>query len=152
MIVSLSTFSCWIVNESVNVAKEEFGPRELLRKYEWFKDASAEIDKKLADIKVYESRLQSMRDDYEDVKRKDWDWIDKDQFNLWTQEVAGVKASYNSLVAEYNAQMVKFNWRFCNKGTLPKGATEPLPREFKSYQCSDIFRIPTKCILDLSLF
>lgn len=43
------------------------------------------------------------------------------------------KPSYNSLAADYNSQMAKFNWRFANKGDLPPGATDPLPREFKPY-------------------
>lgn len=53
--------------------------------------------------------------------------------SIWQAEVAGVKASYNSLAAEYNAQMAKINWRFCNRGQLFKGADEPLPREFALY-------------------
>lgn len=53
--------------------------------------------------------------------------------NRWSQEVAGIKASYNSLAAEYNSQMSKFNWQFAEKGKLPPGATDPLPREFKPY-------------------
>ena len=52
---------------------------------------------------------------------------------IWHSEVAGIKASYNSLAAEYNSQMAKFNWQFCNAGTLPQGATEVLPREHKPY-------------------
>lgn len=113
------------------VAKEEFGPRAMLQKYEWFKDAAAQLNKKQADIKVYQSRLSSMKSDYEGTKRKDWDRTDKEQFSLWQTEVAGVTASYNGLAAKYNAQMAKFNWRFANAGDLPQGATEPLPREFK---------------------
>jgi len=117
--------------EAAQVAKEEFGPRAMLQKYEWFKDAAAQLNKKQADIKVYQSRLSSMKSDYEGTKRKDWDRTDKEQFSLWQTEVAGVTASYNGLAAKYNAQMAKFNWRFANAGDLPQGATEPLPREFK---------------------
>ena len=121
-------------NEAADVAHEEFGPRELLRKYEWFKDASAQLDKKKADIKVYESRLSTMNETYEGVKRSEWPKEDREQFNLWTSEVAGVRASYNTLAADYNSQMSKFNWAFTNAGQLPQGATETLPREYKSYE------------------
>ena len=31
------------VGEAAQVAREEGGPRELLRKYEWFKDAAAQV-------------------------------------------------------------------------------------------------------------
>ena len=121
------------LSEATQVAQEEFGPRAMLRKYEWFKDAAAQLDKKQADIQVYRSRIQNMKEDYEGVKRRNWPRSDREQFNLWRTEVAGVIASYNGLAAEYNSQMAKFNWRFTNRGELPDGATEPLPREFKPY-------------------
>lgn len=132
MWVLLST--CGMVNEATQVAKEEFGPRAMLTKYEWFKDAAASLDKKVADIKVYQSRIDSMKADYGNTPRKEWDRTDKEQMSVWQAEVAGVIASFNGLAAEYNAQMAKFNWRFANAGDLPAGATEPLPREFKTYK------------------
>ncbi len=119
--------------EVAQVAQEEFGARELLVKYEWFKDTSAQLDKKVADIQVYAARLGSIAESYGNVPRKEWAKEDREQYNIWMSEVAGVKASYNSLAAEYNAQMAKFNWRFANAGELPKGADVPLPREFKPY-------------------
>jgi len=70
---------------------------------------------------------------YGSAARKEWAREDREQFNVWSSEVAGVKASYNSLAAEYNAQMAKMNWRFTNVGMLPQGATQPLPREYKPY-------------------
>lgn len=130
-IVSLA--SCRYAQDAKDTAFKEFKPSELLKKYEWFKDASAQLDKKIADVKVYESRLETITRAYEGVARKDWPRDDREQLSLWQSELAGVKASYNDLAAEYNAQMAKFNWRFCNAGTLPQGATEPLPREYKPY-------------------
>jgi hypothetical protein len=109
-------------------------PALLLKKYEWFKDVLAQCDKKLADIQVYKNRLASMEKSYEDVPRKDWDRTDKEQFNLWEQEVAGVIASYNGLAAEYNSAMAKINYSFTNVGSLPMGAVEALPREVREYQ------------------
>ena len=58
---------------------------------------------------------------------------DREQMYVWMSEVAGIKANYNQLAAEYNANMAKFNWAFANKGQLPIGAEVPLPREFKPY-------------------
>jgi hypothetical protein len=69
----------------------------------------------------------------EGESRKDWAREDREQLNVWMQEVAGVKASFNQLAAEYNANMAKFNYRFTNAGDLPRGATEVLPREFRTY-------------------
>lgn len=109
---------CSAINETAAVAQKEFGASALLRKYEWFKSAAAELDAKRANIEVYGGLLTSP-----DTTSKD----------ILAMEVAGMKASYNSLAAEYNAQMAKFNWRFTNAGDLPAGATQVLPREFRAY-------------------
>lgn len=122
-----------IFGEAAQVAKEEFGPRAMLQKYEWFKDCSSQLDNKVASIDVYQQRIVALSDDYEGVARKDWPRTDREQMSQWRSEVAGVKASYNQLSAEYNAQMAKFNWSFANAGQLPEGATNPLPREYKPY-------------------
>lgn len=119
--------------EAQQVAHEEFGPKAMLEKYEWFKDASAQLDKKQADVGVYGSRMKAIEQSYKGKSRSDWPREDREQYNVWVSEVAGVKASYNDLAAQYNAQMKKFNWRFANKGELPEGASEPLPREYKPY-------------------
>ena len=124
---------CWFAGQTVQVAKEQFGPRELLRKYELFKDMHSALDRGNANIKVYESRITAMENDYEGTVRKDWDRIDKQTMSTWQSEVAGVKANFNQMASEYNAAMAKFNYAFCNVGTLPEGATEPLPREYVIY-------------------
>jgi len=119
--------------EAAKVAQTEFGPEAMLKKYEWFKDAAAQLEKKQADVTVYETRTKSMNETYKHLSREKWPREDREQFNVWQSEVAGVKASYNQLAAEYNSQMTKFNWRFANVGDLPKGVEKPLPREFKEY-------------------
>ena len=126
-------FSTNMVADGVNTAYKEFKPSELLRKYEWFKDVSAQLDKKRANINVYNTRIVSLKTDYEGAKRSDWDRTDKETMSLWNQELAGVKASYNGLAAEYNSQMSKLNWRFTNVGDLPAGQTAVLPREHRTY-------------------
>src|SRR3990172_12847418 len=55
--------------EGATVVQEEFGPRAMLQKYEWFKDAAAQLDKKRADISVYQSRFKSMELTYGTVSR-----------------------------------------------------------------------------------
>ena len=125
-------------NSAVNVAKEEFGPREVLKKYEWFKNVSAELDKKTADIQVYHSRVEAMEQAYSGVARKDWPSSDREQLSVWLAEESGVKAGYNSLAAEYNSNMSKFNWQFANAGRLPQGATVALPKEYKTYTTGDM--------------
>lgn len=119
--------ACGYIGKVENVVAQEIDPAVLLKKYSWFKDASASLDKKIADIGVYESRLRIIQNDSTKTR------TDKEQMYIWMSECAGVKASYNQLASEYNSQMSKINWAFCNVGELPKGATEPLPREYKPY-------------------
>lgn len=122
----------WI-GSAANVAQQQLDPALLLQRYEWFKDAAAQLDKKQADMIVYANRLKNLEAAYASVQRKDWPKEDREQYNLWLTEIAGIKASFNLLAAEYNAQMSKVNYRFTNTGELPRGATVPLPREFKPY-------------------
>lgn len=134
IIVSAIGYTLGWFGEAAQVAREEFGPRATLAKYEWFKDTAAQLDKKRADIKVYANRQKNLDEAYKGKSRSEWPRTDLEQYNLWEQEVAGIKASYNMLAADYNAQMAKFNWAFAERGKLPQGATEPLPREFKPYE------------------
>lgn len=105
-------------SESAQVAKQEFGPQASLVKYEWFKDASAELEKKKADIALYEGRLTSFEIDY-GRDRTRWPRDVREQSNQARSEYLGVVASYNSLAAEYNANSSKFNWSFA-EGDAPK--------------------------------
>jgi len=111
--------------EAVSVAKEEFGARKSLKKYEWFKDAAEAIQSRANTIKVYEDNIARMKQDYKGVPRSKWDRWDKEQYNQWQMEVVGLKASYNLIVKEYNAQSKKFNWKLYE--------TSELPRTFKEY-------------------
>lgn len=117
---------------AAKVVRQEFYPDAILRKYEWFKDASAALDKKAADIGVYDKRLKELDAAYEGVPRGKWPRDDREQRAIWSSEAAGVRASYNQLASEYNAEMVKFNWRFTNVGDVPQGG-KPLPREYRPY-------------------
>ena len=132
IIVFLGSMLGWC-GEAKDVARKEFSPSAMLEKYEWFKNAAAQLEKKQADIAVFEGRAKAMDEDYKNVPRREWPRDDREQYNVWTSEVAGIKASYNALAAEYNAQMTKFNWSFANASELPKGAENPLPREFRQY-------------------
>lgn len=125
----LSLKFCGYVGQVSETISNEVVPGKLLSKYEWFKDAASQLDKKKADIMVYEARL---------IPFKGMNPVDiprhvSEQIMVWNQEVAGIKASYNALAADYNAQMAKINWAFTNVGSLPKGAETPLPREYAPY-------------------
>jgi hypothetical protein len=139
-IIAVVPLGCVIINvvggwlgEAAQVAREEMGPRALLKKYEWFKDTVAGLDKLKADIGVYQGRLDGLAEDYREVPIIKWPRDVREQRSLWRTEVAGVKSRFNDLAAEYNAAHAKINWAFADVGDLPQGA-KPLPREFRTYE------------------
>lgn len=116
----------WFASRTIDVVKQQIDPQELLRKYELFKDESAALDAKLASITIKEYQLR-------EVRSLPMDRTNREQLMIWQQELGGMKYSFNALAADYNAQMAKINYAFCNVGQLPQGATIPLPREYKPY-------------------
>lgn len=117
----------WFAGRTVDVVKQQIDPAELLRKYELFKDESAQLDAKLASIHSKQNAVKKMQ------ALPQGDRVNREQLMVWQQELEGMKYSFNSLAADYNAQMAKINYAFCNVGQLPQGATTPLPREYKPY-------------------
>lgn len=119
--------------EAQDVAHEQFGPRAMLAKYEQFKNMAASLDSLRANIEGQKRKLADLESQYAGMKRSGWPREDREQWSLWRSEVTGVRSQYNRLAADYNAAMAKFNYAFANAGELPKGATNPLPREFAPY-------------------
>lgn len=89
---------------AAKTAQKEFSAEAMLKKYEWFKDAAAEIRKKRADVTMYQTKIDRM------TQIGKLDRTDREKLMIWEQELIGVRASLNSLVAEYNSQSSKFNW------------------------------------------
>jgi two-component SAPR family response regulator len=133
LLCAVALTSCRYANDASDTLYKETKASTLLNKYEYFKDVAAALDAKVASIDLLEGKVNQMKKDYEGQPRSKWAREDREQNNLNQGELVGLKLSYNTLCAEYNAQMAKLNWAFCNVGTLPEGATKPLPREFKPY-------------------
>lgn len=130
-VLQIGGFITGWLGEGAQVAREELGPRALLKKYEWFKDVAARLQSFESNISVFEATEKATRETYGEPAS--WPRDVREDLALQRQEVQGQKLVYNDLAAQYNAQMAKINWRFCNIGTLPEGANEPLPREFTRY-------------------
>lgn len=114
------------VDDGVETAHKEFDPSALLKKYEEFKDLSAAIDKKRADIDLYTAEITSLQ-------TETMDRDDKFYLQQRKSELLGIIAIHNDLCSQYNSAMSKFNYRLCNKGDMPATNLEPLPREYKPY-------------------
>jgi hypothetical protein len=124
---------CRYADDASDTAFSEFKASSLLDKYKRFKDMYAALDSKRATINLLKGKIKSTEEQYKGVPRKEWAREDLQTINQWKGELDGVKASYNDLAADYNSAMSKANVNFTNVGDLPKGATEPLPREVAPY-------------------
>lgn len=108
-LTSCTVVDSWLT-ESGQVAREEFNPRVALKKYEWFKDAAAELDRKRANISVMQKSLDELYKSYTGTKRADWAQGDRAEQAQLTAELNGLRSSYNSLAAQYNVAMAKINF------------------------------------------
>lgn len=119
-----------MVKDGVKTAEKIYTPSEMLKKYEYYKNVSATLDRRVADISVYDSELKRIDKKYEGKEMPKWQ---QEYYNTKNSERLGLINSYNQLASEYNSAMSKFNYAFCNVGELPQGAINPLPKEFKPY-------------------
>ena len=134
IIMSVGCTACNWGSKAVAVVAKEVDPAYLLKKYEWFKDQAAALDSMNAKIETLRNRLNDFDKRYKDVDILSIPESVLARRDQAATELAGVIAKYNNMASEYNAQMAKINWAFTNVGQLPKGATEPLPREFREYK------------------
>lgn len=114
LVIGLSVFNMatsWL-GGAAKVAQKEFSAETMLKKYEWFKNASNQIEKRSKDIQIYAIKQESMC-----VGQTDR--LAREQCMMWAQEVAGIKSAHNSLVAKYNSQASKFNWAAFNADNIP---------------------------------
>lgn len=126
LIVPFLLHSCF-VDDTINAIDREFKPSALLKKYEYYKDLSSGIDKKDAEILMYQSEIKELQAD------SSMDKDDKFYLQQRKSELIGVIGIRNQMCAEYNSAMSKFNYSFCNVGTMPQSNLTPLPREYKPY-------------------
>jgi len=132
-VAMMALAGCGYVGEANQVARQEVGPKALLKKYEWFKDAAAKLDATKANIEVQQVRIAGIEKRYEGVAPQEWHRSDVERLAVAEAELAGLKASFNGVASEYNSRMAKANYQFTNVGDLPHGESQVLPREFRTY-------------------
>lgn len=123
---------CRFASNAATTTYNEFSPSALLAKYTEFKT----MHSRLAALKATIETLERARETTVSAYGGDLSKMPRDvrqDLASSSQEIAGTKSGFNRLAADYNRNMSLFNYRFCNIGDLPKGATEVLPREYVSY-------------------
>lgn len=111
--------------EAAHVARDEYGPRATVRKYEWFKDTAQALRRQQADIKIQEAAIAQFRVDY-GATTAQWPRDVRETYAQRQAELAGLKLMFNRTAAEYNANATKVNWSHVN--------VDGLPAEFTTYQ------------------
>lgn len=129
MFLSIVYWSSAYYSDAQNTVFNQTKASAVLKKYEWFKSAAAQISALDASIKIQQKTVTFL-----ESERATWTRDDKQNWHQATVELAGIKAGYNNLVAEYNAAMASANWKFCNIGDLPAGATEVMRKEYAIYK------------------
>src|SRR3989344_4193860 len=102
-------------SEAAQVAREEFGPRAGLEKYEWFLEQASAIEKMDQDIVLFEDRKKSVEEKYGKYgDSTKWPPHISVQYNQEIEaantDLLAVVSQRNNLVKEYNAASEKFNW------------------------------------------
>lgn len=118
--------------EAAQVLREEVGPRAINQKYEWFKNAAAQIRAKSANIEALKKRNAAFGESA--GPRETWHRVDRETFAQYQTELTGAIGVYNTQVGEYNAQMSMWHTRFTNFGAMPAGWEDITPKGFPEYR------------------
>jgi hypothetical protein len=119
IIVAIITLGALLgfIGEGCSVAKDEFGPRAMLKKYEWFIDQATRLDKVQEDIAVFNEKIVQVDEQYSEETygpKKDWPLDVRTMYNKERSrardDAVAMVSMFNGLAREYNAQSSKFNW------------------------------------------
>ncbi|MBM3250818.1 MAG: hypothetical protein FJZ07_01075 [Candidatus Nealsonbacteria bacterium] len=134
VVISVVGYGLGWFGQAAQVAKEEFGPRAALDKYQWFIEQESAIKKMDQDIKMFEGRVTGVTEQYRGYGEDQSKWPPhiQVQYNRERQQaredLIAVASQRNNLVKEYNAASEKFNW-------APFRTRLDKPREsFQEYQ------------------
>ncbi len=132
-VVGLLSLAFGWFGEGCQVAKDEFGAKASLKKYEWFVDQASRIDKMDADIALYRARAERIDSRYVEAygaDRKAWSPVMKlrhrEESAQALDDLAAIISQRNNLAREYNAQSEKFNWSGYNATGHPRPHYETL--------------------------
>ena len=117
LLLSISTIpACRWFSEAEDVGMEQYGPKAMLGKYEWFINQNNAIQKMNNDILIYKKAHNNVKINYVQNygEPSKWDLAIKTMYN---KEFNDTKLTYisivsqrNNLVKDYNSQSEKFNW------------------------------------------
>ncbi len=116
------------VGGAMDVVQQEFNPQEIQRKYLWFKQSHAALDAKDQNIK----NILAMIDEVSAVPRDQRTEDDTFELRQNRTVLMGMKANFNKMASEYNANVSTWNWGYFDKGEYP--GYKRFQSKFKPYQ------------------
>lgn len=126
------------INEgAATVVVSNFDPVRMQKVYENLQTLKTDIEKYKVIALTYDDKQQSLMKLYganatawpKDVRSE---YADDD----WAK--TGALNNYNNLVSQYNGEMSKWNYAFCNIGPAPYGVQgyQPMPKGYREYKTS----------------
>jgi len=127
IVLSVIGYALGWFSDAAEVAKDEFGPKAAMEKYEWFINQATNIEKMDQDIVLYQQRVASVDSTYAAYGKDKSTWPPdiRTTYNHEKQtakdDLLAIASQRNNLVKEYNAASQKFNWTpFQTKPDKPK--------------------------------
>jgi len=139
VMVLVTAFGVWFAFNALNPSTpttSEFGPKEMVEKYEWFKHTAAQLEKMQEEVLVYEHFMHEMCDSYGSpplVSIESWAEKGRDRFGRWAMEIFDLKRNYDTLARKYNAEMTPRIWKFIDKLEATKEVGNRIPIVFLLY-------------------
>lgn len=119
-------------NSASVVMEQELSPKAINEKYNSFKETASQIQAQQENLKVLSDRNREFKEALGE-DRKTQLRTDKEIFAQYQSELSGAVANYNRLVANYNAEMLKWHTKFANFGDLPVGWEKDVPPKFSTF-------------------
>ena len=119
----IGTVAGWF-GEGAQVAREEFGPRAAVFKYEWFHDKHENIKSVKSKVKIAQDAVKSFTDSA--GPRTSWTFEDKNEMSRLSAVLNATQNILTEMVSEYNSNSKKFNHKVFRDAQLPVEQTTDL--------------------------
>mgnify|MGYP007031238894 CR=1 FL=1 len=103
--------------EGFQVAREEFGPRAAIFKYEWFHDKHENIKSVKQKVKIAQDAVKAFTDSA--GPRSSWTFEDKNEMSRLSAVLNATQNILTEMVSEYNSNSSKFNHKVFRDAQLP---------------------------------
>lgn len=119
VVLSIVGYALGWIGEAADVAQEQFGARNAVRQYEWFKNQYELIQAADQKIAQTEAQLKQLKEDL-GPDRKEWSMFDAQEYDRLSSVLLGQRNYRQTLVADYNAHSKMANRSVFRTNDLPE--------------------------------